>query len=100
MSLQDTTRQRTTDRCIVMTARKRTHEDVRRSDMESQNRRILEHLQAGKSITPLEAIPLFGCYRLSARIKDLRKKGFEIETDMVSHVNSNGEKKRYARYYM
>ena len=44
----------------------------------SQNARILEALQSGARITPLDALQRFGCLRLSARIADLREKGFRI----------------------
>lgn len=60
----------------------------------NQNEMILEHLKAGNSITPLEALDLFGCFRLSARIKDLRDSGYEIDTEYPLHV----DRKRYAIY--
>jgi hypothetical protein len=37
----------------------------------SQARQILAYMQAGHSINPLEALRLFGCFRLGARIKDI-----------------------------
>lgn len=54
----------------------------------SQTERILEYLQTGKELTSLEALRLFGCFRLSARIFDLREMGYEIEGNKVS----NGKK--------
>ena len=39
---------------------------------DSQLEMIKKHLQDGKSITPLEALRLYGCFRLSGRIYDLR----------------------------
>jgi len=59
----------------------------------SQCYNILIHLQQGKSITPIDALNLFGVFRLSARIKDLRDIGHEIETKTVK-VN----KKEFASY--
>lgn len=59
----------------------------------SQNDKILKHLQEGKSLTPIDALNQFGCFRLSARIKDLKQDGYEIKTDIID----NGEK-RYASY--
>ena len=41
----------------------------------SQNDRILAYLKSGKSLTQRDAVKLFNCYRLSARIADLRKDG-------------------------
>ena len=51
--------------------------------MESQNRMILGHLKEFKSITSLDALSEFGCFRLAARIKDLRDAGHHIHTEMV-----------------
>jgi hypothetical protein len=61
----------------------------------SQERAILAHLKSGKSITPIDALNLYGCFRLGARIKNLREEGHNIITD---YEESNG--KRYARYYI
>lgn len=61
----------------------------------SQAQRILEYLQLGNGITPLEALNLFGCFRLSARIADIKKQGYPVVSEVVS-VNS----KRVARYHL
>ena len=44
----------------------------------SQNKMILEHLQAGHSISPLEALQEYGSFRLAARINDLKNQGHAI----------------------
>lgn len=62
---------------------------------ESQNALIKGWLLNGKSITPLDALNMFGCFRLSARIANLRDEGLPIVTDMVT-IND----KRIARYYL
>ena len=49
----------------------------------SQNRAILAHLLSGKAITALEALNICGCFRLSARIYDLRRRGHNIKTSTV-----------------
>jgi hypothetical protein len=54
---------------------------------------ILRHLQTVGPITPLEALELYGCFRLAARISDIREAGFAVVTDIVE---ANG--KHYARY--
>lgn len=53
------------------------------SRIASQNDRIYDHLASGKSITPLEALRLYGCMRLGARIWDLRQQGFVIVSELV-----------------
>jgi len=62
---------------------------------QSQNKLILEHLQAGKSITPLDALYKFGCLRLSGRIKNLRDEGHPIKTDIITVKKT---RKRIASY--
>jgi hypothetical protein len=63
---------------------------------ESQNALINGWLLNGYSITQLEALTQFGCFRLAARIADLRDKGLNVVTDMVTLENG----KRVARYYL
>jgi hypothetical protein len=63
-------------------------------DLQSQNGRILAHLLGGNTITPLQAIGVFGAYRLAARIRELRLAGHKIKTSMK--VDPNG--KPYAEY--
>ena len=48
--------------------------------MDTQLEQIHEHLIKNKSITPMEALKNYGCYRLGARIYDLRCKGLYITT--------------------
>lgn len=61
----------------------------------SQNALIKGWLLNGYSITPMEALNMFGCFRLSARIANLRDEGMLVVTDMVT-IND----KRVARYYL
>lgn len=49
--------------------------------MRSQKEEILRWLLQIGTITPKEAIALCGCYRLSARIADLRAEGWIITTE-------------------
>ena len=61
----------------------------------SQCERILIHLQSGKTINPLQALDLYGCLRLGARIYDLKRAGFDIDSRLV---HENGV--QYAEYSM
>lgn len=61
-----------------------------------QWKQILVWLQAGKTLTPIEALNMFGCFRLSARIDDLRKKGYNIPNPAEKIKTSSG--KRIAKY--
>lgn len=67
------------------------------SDERSQCKMILAHLLAGHTLTPLEALRLFGCLRLGGRIFDLREQGYAI--DMTLERAPDG-KKKWARYSM
>lgn len=60
----------------------------------SQNSKIRAWLKAGKTLTSLEALNLFGCMRLASRINDLRKQGMEIHTERI--LTATG--KRVTRY--
>jgi hypothetical protein len=44
---------------------------------------VLEHLESGRSLTFLESLELFNCRALSQRVGELRRKGYEIRTEMV-----------------
>lgn len=48
---------------------------------------ILAYLRTGASITPLEALDMFGCFRLGARIWDLRRLGVDIDSKMIRLPN-------------
>ena len=64
----------------------------------SQNKQILRYLQTHKrGITPIDALNKFGCFRLSARIADLRGLGWDIRTDMEPNISNDG---RHARYFL
>jgi len=56
---------------------------------------IFRYLDAGNSLTPLDALGMMGVFRLAARIEELRKKGHNILTE---EVTING--KTYARYHL
>ena len=66
--------------------------------MISQCNRVLQHLQAYGSITPLEAMQEYGIMRLGARIYDLKKMGYSIDSSMETGKNRYGESISYARY--
>lgn len=51
--------------------------------MKSQNKQVLDYMKNHGSITPLEALNHIGCMRLSARIWDLRKEGYNINTEQI-----------------
>lgn len=66
----------------------------------SQTDRILWHLRTVGPITPVDAVVLYGCTRLSARIHDLRQRGQEIRSRPVQLTNRYGEDVSYNEYYL
>lgn len=59
---------------------------------------VLSWLRTGKPITPRDAYELRGCYRLGARIYDLRAEGYQIVTEMIEAKDRRGNRVRYASY--
>jgi len=60
----------------------------------SKTERILNWLQKGKSITPIQAWERFGSYRLSSVINRLRKRGHNITTELIDDGDSTFAKYR------
>jgi len=60
----------------------------------SQSAAILNYLESGGSLSPIEALNKFNCFRLAARIDDLRKAGHDIQTEIFKDDNG----KKYAVY--
>ena len=50
----------------------------------TQQDRIIDYLATGKPITPLLALRRFGCFRLGARIYDLKRDGHRIDSKLVT----------------
>lgn len=68
---------------------------------QSHKRLIRDLLLQGGSITALEALSDFGCYRLASRISDLRNEGLAITKVMEERISvRTGKPVRFARYYL
>ena len=70
-------------------------------ERESQCKLILDHMMEGYPITQAMAVELYGCYRLSARIWDLRhrqKWGAPVIKDELETDPRTGS--RFKRYWM
>ena len=61
----------------------------------SQNQLVLEHLSQGKTLTPLQALRLYSCMRLGARIHNLKGQGHAIRTETIRDPKTG---KHYACY--
>lgn len=63
--------------------------------MNTQSSLILAHLQRGRTLTALNALRLFNCFRLAARVHELKSAGHDIKSGRVQV----GEK-RIASYWI
>lgn len=61
----------------------------------SQAEQILRVLKTGRPMTPMMALNRFGCFRLAARIADLRREGYRIRSRLMTVRG-----KRFAAYWM
>lgn len=49
----------------------------------TQTEQVAAHLRQWGTITPMEALRIWGIMRLGARIHDLRKAGLQIDTQLI-----------------
>lgn len=64
----------------------------------TQAARLLEYLRTHRVITQREAINDLGCYRLAARVSDLKRRGHRISSVMIPVKNRWGEVTHVAAY--
>jgi len=57
---------------------------------QSQCNKIINHIKEYGSITSLEAFRYYGCTRLSGRIFDLKKKGYNISSELETVLTRDG----------
>lgn len=55
----------------------------------TQLENIKEYMLQGNPITPIEALSMFGCFRLSAIIFNLKKEGFCFNTRFIKNQYGN-----------
>ena len=61
---------------------------------DSQNGQILEYLRSGETITSLESLQLFGCFRCASRISFLRTERNYPIGDVTIEVKSYDRRKK------
>ena len=66
--------------------------------LKSQAERVLDHLQEGHTITSPEAIRFMGITRISARIWELKKQGYDIKRDDIKFADRHGNKGTIGRW--
>lgn len=63
--------------------------------MESQTKQIQIFLDQGNTLTSIEALTKFRCFRLASRINDLKKAGYPVDKRMIE-IDSG---KKVAQYF-
>lgn len=61
----------------------------------TQSFAILDYLRHGGTLTAIEALRNFGCFRLAARVEELRRAGHQIETELIADPETG---KHFASY--
>ena len=63
---------------------------------QSQESKILDYMLRGHRITGMEALNLCGCWRLPARIADIKKRGFTVQSRTIETES----RKRVKEYWI
>ena len=66
----------------------------------SKTQDVLNHLKNHGSISQREAVKYYNLYRLSSVIYSLRKRGYEIESEIVPFKSEYGIKSNFAIYHL
>lgn len=66
----------------------------------SKTQDVLNHLKIYGSITQKEAVDLYTLYRLSSVIFELRKRGYDIKSEIVPFKNKYKISSSYAIYHL
>jgi hypothetical protein len=64
----------------------------------NQKQRLLDYLEAGNTVTTLDAFRKLGITRISAVVYDLKKEGHKLITERVTVKNHYGEKCSVCRW--
>lgn len=63
---------------------------------QSQCKQIARYLENGGHLTQMDALKMFGCFRLASRIHDLRNRGYDVKKRTVVTDTD----KRVCEYYL
>ena len=64
----------------------------------NQQKDIIRWMNEHGSITPFQALRELGIMRLASRVGELRKRGYQIDTQYEEFTTRYNRKSRYARY--
>lgn len=71
------------------------------NEREAQTRLLLRWMEAGYSITGIQAVSLFRCMRLPARVADLKRAGVPVQSDWEYEYDQNGKVvRKWKKYFI
>lgn len=68
--------------------------------MRKQAQRVLDYIEQFGSITSLDAFKDLGITRLSAVVFDLRKEGYNVQSETIGAKNRFGEIAHFSKYFI
>ena len=75
--------------------------ELHNNNTNSQCNRLLRYLKSHKSgITTYQAFSILGIHRISARVADLKKRGYKIDTIMHREKGEDGLMKIWGQYVL
>lgn len=75
---------------------KKTNINENRTSSQSQESKILDWMLRGHRINGIDALNFFGCFRLPARIADIQKRGFRVQSEYITTITG----KRVKQYWI
>lgn len=76
-----------------------TNDNPNPLNCKAQTGKIFEYMKRGNKITPLEALNMFGCMRLQARIYDIEQRtGVRVRRERVKRFNKFGTEVTIMQY--
>lgn len=66
----------------------------------NQEQVLLNHFAKHKTITSMDAFKLYGITRLSAKIYNLRERGYEIDMVWEEGINRFGNPVKWGRFFL
>lgn len=64
----------------------------------TQKEQILDYMRNREWISPMDAIYHIGCTKLSTRIGELIRSGYQIEKQTVNYRNYQDQPRHYTKY--
>lgn len=64
----------------------------------NQRNRLLAYLEEHKTINSFEGLTELGIWRVPNRVSELRKMGYKISSEIITHNNRFGDSTKISKY--